>query len=180
MGGVRSFTAAIGSLPSRQARGVEKMFTGKSKRTAFLIPLIALQIFSTCQAQYNDDSLEVYSARIGGGEVESTRTFDCSESIYVFVQANGPRDPRSTLEARWTNPEGEVVQSTERTFESLPGGGDYAWDGIDIQAGGNAISNTLGAMFDPAAGFEDAIGTWQVHVSVDGIPLQPVSLRVMC
>ena len=156
------------------------MFTGRLIRTALLFPIIALQVLGVSQALGNSGSLEAYSARIDGGEVESTRTFDCSESIYVFVQTNGPRDPGSTLETRWLNPAGEVVKSTQSPFDSIPGGGAYAWDGIDIQAGGSVLSTMLGAMFDPAAGFEDAIGTWRVDVSVDGIPLQPVNLKVLC
>lgn len=156
------------------------MFTGRQIRTALVFSLIAWQVCSIGLAQGNGGSLQAYSARIGGGEVESTRTFDCSESIYVFVQASDPRDPHSTLEARWFNPAGEVVKSTQRRFESISGGGAYAWDGIDIQADGSAFSTMLGAMFDPAAGFEDAIGTWQVDVSVDGIPLKPVNLKVVC
>ncbi len=124
--------------------------------------------------------LEIYSARIGDGQVQAARKFDCSESIYVFVQSDATRDRRSTIEARWTNPAGRVVKAGERAFEPMPSGGVYAWDGIDINAAGSALDNLLGAMFDPAAGFEDAIGEWRVEVSVDGVTMAPLAVEVLC
>jgi hypothetical protein len=131
-------------------------------------------------ANAEPEDLTTYSARIGGGQIEAATRFDCSDSIYVFVQTSGAHGLRATAEARWTNPSGNVVRTVVNAFEPMSNGGQYAWDGIDIEAGGGAFSNMLGAMFDPAAGYEDAIGNWRVDIHVDGIPLQPVNFQVLC
>ena len=124
--------------------------------------------------------VSIYTARINSGKVEATARFDCSDSIYVFVQSDHPRDPRSTVEARWTNPTGKLVKAGERGFEPMNSGGQYAWDGIDIEAGGNALGNVFSAMFDPASGYEDAIGEWRVDVSVDGWDYSSLNVEVLC
>ncbi len=139
-----------------------------------------LAISGAVSASADTDSVSVYTARINSGKVEAATRFDCSDSIYVFVQSGIPRDPRSTVEARWSNPSGRLVKAGERAFEPLQSGGEYAWDGIDIEAGGDAFSNMLSAMFDPAAGYEDAIGEWRIEVSVDGTDHSTLSVEVLC
>ena len=144
--------------------------------------LLLAGLCTTGLSQANNDleNLNIYSARIGDGKVQSTTRFDCSDSIYVFIQSETPRDHRSTVEARWFNPSGDLVKSGERGFEPMNGGGQYAWDGVDIEAGGDAFSNLLGSMFDPAAGYEDAIGQWRVDLQVDGYAMPSVHVEVLC
>lgn len=150
------------------------------KTLSTLLPGTVL-LFSIITAAYGGTAdVSIYTARIGGGGVEATSRFDCSDSIYVFIESDGPRDPRSTAEARWINPSGRIVRSGEHGFEAMDSGGQYAWDGIDIEAGGNAFANMLGAMFDPAAGYEDAIGEWRVDVRVDGSDFTSFRMEVLC
>ena len=124
--------------------------------------------------------VSIYTARVNSDQVESATRFDCSDSIYGFIQSEQPRDLRSTAEARWTNPSSRMVKAGERTFASMSTGGQYAWDGIDIEAGSNAFSNMLGAMVDPAAGYEDAIGQWRTDINVGGYVMPSLQIELLC
>ncbi len=104
--------------------------------------------------------------------------FDCSDRIYVVVEASGLSAEEHEMTVRWINPVGEQEERTDYTF--LSGSHEpiepiWAWLQLDGGPG-----SAIGRMFDSSFGMEDFIGEWEARIYIDGEPMAAPRFNVLC
>lgn len=101
--------------------------------------------------------------------------FDCSDRIYVVIEASGLSADEHEMTVRWINPVGEQQERTDYTF--LSGSHARIWAWLELNGG---TGSAIGRMFDASFGMEDFIGEWEARAYIDGEPVAAPQFNVLC
>ena len=101
--------------------------------------------------------------------------FDCSDRIYLVLEAQGLEQKKHQLAVKWFNPVNEQQELTKYKFDGHPYSRVWAW--LQLSGPPGAV---IGQVFDPAFGMEDFIGKWQVQVLLNSKKLDQIEFNVLC
>ncbi len=102
--------------------------------------------------------------------------YNCSDRIYLVVEAIGLTEGLHKLVVKWINPVNEQQELTNFTFNANP---SYTriWAWLQLHGPTGAV---LGQMFDPSFGMEDFIGGWHTEVYIDNKKIFDLPFNVIC
>ena len=106
---------------------------------------------------------------------EKLAAFDCSDRVYLVMEAFNLQPGNYRLEVLWFNPQGERQEVTRFNFNGAAYSRVWAW----LQLHGSTGA-AIGQIFDPSFGMEDFIGNWTANVSIDQTPIESVEFHVVC
>ena len=107
--------------------------------------------------------------------MESDTIFDCSDRIYLVLEALRLPQQKSELLVKWFNPTGDQQERTDFQFMTQPFTRVWAWLQLNGPAGA-----VIGQVFDPSFGMEDFIGDWEVQVFLDKEAIDTLAFQVVC
>ena len=107
--------------------------------------------------------------------MEPDTVFDCSDRIYVVVEALRLPEKKTDLMVRWFNPTGDQQERTDFQFMAQPFTRVWAW--LQLNGPPGAV---IGQVFDPSFGMEDFIGDWEAQVFLDNEIIDKISFQVVC
>ena len=107
--------------------------------------------------------------------MEADTIFDCSDRIYVVLEALQLPIKKSDLMVRWFNPTGDQQERTDFQFMAQPFTRVWAW--LQLNGPPGAV---IGQVFDPSFGMEDFIGDWEAQVFLDKEIIDKISFQVVC
>lgn len=108
-------------------------------------------------------------------EDQASTAFDCTDRIYIVVEALGLESQKYDLTVSWVNPVGDQQEKTDYRFKAQPFTRVWAW--LQLSGPPGAV---IGQVFDPTFGMEDFIGDWSAKVSIDGKSVEKVPFTVVC
>ena len=108
-------------------------------------------------------------------EDQAETTFDCTDRIYIVVEALGLSGKSHKLTVKWLNPVGDQQERTEYPFDSVPFVRVWAW--LQLNGPPGAV---IGQVFDPTFGMEEFIGEWHAHVLIDKKTVKKLNFVVVC
>ena len=107
--------------------------------------------------------------------MEADSIFDCTDRIYVVLEALRLPQKNTQLMVRWFNPTGEQQERTVFDFNAQPFTRVWAW--LQLNGPPGAV---IGQVFDPSFGMEDFIGDWEAKVFLDKKPVETIGFQVIC
>ena len=106
---------------------------------------------------------------------KATTEFNCTDRIYVVVEAQGLASKKHQLLVQWVNPVGEQQERTKYEFNAHPFTRIWAW--LQLSGPPGAV---IGQVFDPAFGMEDFIGKWHSKISINNEKIEDLEFNVLC
>ena len=107
--------------------------------------------------------------------MEPDTVFDCSDRIYVVLEALRLPEQKTDLMVKWFNPTGEQQERTDFQFTAQAFTRVWAW--LQLNGPPGAV---IGQVFDPSFGMEDFIGQWEAQVFLDKEIVNKISFQVVC
>lgn len=101
--------------------------------------------------------------------------FDCTDRIYLVVEALGLATKKYDLTVKWLNPTGAQQEKTDYAFDAMPFTRIWAW--LQLSGPPGAV---IGQVFDPTFGMDEFIGEWTAEVSVDRKRVRKANFTVVC
>ena len=141
------------------------------------IGVLLLFSFSGLKAD-QPPSYDIYLTRYAENGIPSREAhtdFDCSDRIYLVVEANNLTTEEHDLQVRWFNPVGDQQERTDYSFQAYPFTRIWAW--LQLSGPPGAV---IGQVFDPAFGMEEFIGEWQTKITIDKKKIDDVEFNVLC
>jgi hypothetical protein len=108
-------------------------------------------------------------------EDKAETTFDCTDRIYLVVEALGLTSESYKLTVKWLNPVNKQQEKTGYTFDAFPFTRIWAW--LQLSGPPGAV---IGQVFDPTFGMEEFIGDWNAVVSIDKKKIKSAKFTVVC
>ena len=121
------------------------------------------RIFLTNKVEYNQPTQE------------AMEKFDCTDRIYLVVEALGLAQKSHNLTVQWLNPVGDQQEKTDYEFNAQPFTRVWAW--LQLSGPPGAV---IGQVFDPSFGMEDFIGTWNAKVLINRRKVEEIDFTVLC
>ena len=106
---------------------------------------------------------------------QASEVFDCTDRIYLVVEALGLSQTKHGLTVGWFNPLGDQQEKTDYDFEAQPFTRVWAW--LQLSGPPGAV---IGQVFDPSFGMEDFIGEWKAKVAIDRKSVETLTFNVLC
>ncbi len=103
--------------------------------------------------------------------------FDCSDRIFVVVEATGLAQAEHELTVEWINPADERLELTNFDFHAHPSTPSRVWAWLQLHGPTGAV---IGQIFDPSFGMEDFIGEWHARVLIDQEQIGAPVFNVLC
>jgi hypothetical protein len=110
-----------------------------------------------------------------GMDDQSNPVFDCTDRIYLVVEALNLSQEKHKLSVKWLNPVGKQQEKTDYEFDAVPFTRIWAW--LQLNGPPGAV---IGQVFDPTFGMEEFIGEWSAHVAVDQKTVEKLNFVVVC
>ena len=110
-----------------------------------------------------------------GMDDQSSWVFDCTDRIYLVVEALNLAQKEHKLTVKWLNPVGDQQEKTDYNFDAVPFTRIWAW--LQLNGPPGAV---IGQVFDPTFGMEEFIGEWIAHVAVDKKTIKKLKFVVVC
>ena len=123
------------------------------------------KIYLTKKTQHDQPSMEEQAATV----------FDCTDRIYIVVEALGLETKNYNLTVNWINPVGAQQEKTDYKFHAQPFTRVWAW--LQLSGPPGAV---IGQVFDPAFGMEEFIGEWSANVSINRDSVKKLAFTVVC
>ena len=108
-------------------------------------------------------------------EDQAATTFDCTDRIYIVVEALGLSGKSHKLTVKWLNPVGDQQERTDYSFDTMSFVRVWAW--LQLNGPPGAV---IGQVFDPTFGMEEFIGEWSAHVAIDKKTVKKLKFIVVC
>ena len=106
---------------------------------------------------------------------QASDIFDCTDRIYLVVEALGLTLEKHDLTVSWLNPLGKQQEKTDYKFDAQPFTRVWAW--LQLSGPPGAV---IGQVFDPSFGMEDFIGEWRAKVAIDRKSVETLKFNVLC
>jgi len=106
---------------------------------------------------------------------QSDRVFDCTDRIYLVVEALNLPQKKHKLTVKWLNPVGNQQEKTDYNFDAAPFTRIWAW--LQLNGPPGAV---IGQVFDPTFGMEEFIGEWSAQVAIDKKKVEKLKFIVVC
>ena len=147
----------------------------RRKKLALLLSLLILGIGAFAE---DSPQIKAYVTRqVIDNEpaMEPDTVFDCTDRIYVVLEALRLTEKKTDLMVRWFNPTGDQQERTDFQFMAQPFTRVWAW--LQLNGPPGAV---IGQVFDPSFGMEDFIGDWEAQVFLDNEIIDKISFQVVC
>lgn len=106
---------------------------------------------------------------------DDVQFFDCSDRIYVVVEASGLTPGKHQMTVRWINPAEAQQERTDYAFTSGSHARIWAW----LQLSG-PTGSVLGRLFDSSFGMEEFIGEWTARTYIDDDSVAASQFNILC
>jgi len=143
----------------------------------FITLLVELYGATVAYSSGNEEYQLYLTNRIENNQPSSEKQdkFDCSDRIYLVLEARNLPLEKHELTVRWLDPEGDQQELTQYEFNGLSYTRVWAW----LQLHG-PTSAVIGKIFDQSFGMEDFIGQWVVIVLINKKKIGELEFNILC
>ncbi|MEM7563074.1 MAG: hypothetical protein AAF353_08510 [Pseudomonadota bacterium] len=147
-------------------------------RAYLLLSLLTCGALSQSAYSSETPKFEVYTTNLqvnGQPDYGAITRFDCSDRIYLVLEAQYLPRKKHSLEVDWIGPDGENRERTRYEFNGYAFTRTWAW----LQMNG-PNGAAIGQIFDPSFGMDSFIGSWRANVKVNGKKVAAHAFDVLC
>lgn len=139
---------------------------------------------AVCRAGNSNQSVsKIYFTRMASGAgvpgTKAAKVFDCSDKIYIVIEAVHLKPGDRHIEVLWYRPDGRRQEDTNFTVRPKSGVKDrfWAWLALHRPADGVVVRVLLQ---DRSFGMEDFVGRWTAKVYINGNLLGKETFKLYC
>lgn len=149
------------------------------KATLFLVAFFmsAIAGADTTDNQNSHIYLTLVDPQTYAPSYEALESFDCSEKIHSVVELTGYELGKYTLTILWQDPDQNIRERTEYNFHVRDKNVVRLWAWLSLS---RAAGASMLQWLNPAAGYEEFIGNWEIDVLVNGQSIGKRKFQVSC